>query len=230
MHDNEPGRGTTDDRLIDRLVDGELPEDERRALLLRLEAEPDGWRRCALAFLEAQAWRHSLGGLAREVSGTKPTGVILSLPETPRRLLAPRLAAWAAGLLAAFALGWTTAGSSRPHTPQVADLPSPVPSPPSRGPESQKPPTAVAHQEVARPEAAPRPDPAPAKALAVPGPSGRPAGPSTPAVPAYVRSLLERRGYLVEERRGMVIGVSGGRRVVIPAEKVKIRYVGRRTS
>lgn len=226
IHDDEPGRGSTDDRLIDRLVDGDLPDDERRALLLRLEAEPDGWRRCALAFLEAQAWRHSLGSLAREVSGTKPTGEILSLPETPRRLLAPRLAAWAAGLLAAFALGWTTAGSSRPHTPQVADLPRPVPPPPSRRPESQKLPTAVAHQDVAKPEAAPRPAPSPAKALAVPGPSG----PSTPAVPAYVRSLLERRGYLVEERRGMVIGVSGGRRVVIPAEKVKIRYVGRRTS
>jgi hypothetical protein len=38
-----------EDRLLDRLVDGELGEVERRELLLRLESEPGGWRRCALA-------------------------------------------------------------------------------------------------------------------------------------------------------------------------------------
>ena len=45
---------------MDRLVDGEVAEPERRALLSRLERMPDGWRRCALAFLEAQAWRSLL--------------------------------------------------------------------------------------------------------------------------------------------------------------------------
>ena len=39
---------------IDRLVAGSLPDAERRTLLLRIETEPDGWRQCALAFLEAQ--------------------------------------------------------------------------------------------------------------------------------------------------------------------------------
>ena len=45
------------DAAIDRLVDGDLTEAERRALLLRLENDPEGWRRFALAFLEDQAWR-----------------------------------------------------------------------------------------------------------------------------------------------------------------------------
>src|SRR5262245_23445628 len=45
---------------MDRLVDGEVAEPERRTLLSRLERMPDGWRRCALAFLEAQAWREAL--------------------------------------------------------------------------------------------------------------------------------------------------------------------------
>ncbi len=49
-----------DDILLDRLVDGELPADERRALLQSLDSRPDGWRRCALAFLEAQSWRSEL--------------------------------------------------------------------------------------------------------------------------------------------------------------------------
>src|SRR5437660_1111223 len=52
---NQHSRGPDDDRLLDRLVDGELPDAERRKLLLKFEKEPDGWRRCALAFLEAQA-------------------------------------------------------------------------------------------------------------------------------------------------------------------------------
>jgi hypothetical protein len=46
-----------DSQLLDRLVDDELTDAERRELLLRLERTPDGWRRCALAFLENQAWR-----------------------------------------------------------------------------------------------------------------------------------------------------------------------------
>lgn len=45
---------------LDRLVDGELDNVEYRALLSSLETEPDGWRRCAMAFLEAQALRGEL--------------------------------------------------------------------------------------------------------------------------------------------------------------------------
>ena len=55
---------TNDASQIDLLVDGELPAEARRALLSRLDASPDGWRRCALAFLEAQAWRESFAGAA----------------------------------------------------------------------------------------------------------------------------------------------------------------------
>ena len=55
-----------DAMLIDRLVDGELSGDERRHLLASLEAQPDGWRRCALAFVEAQTWRGAMGSLLRE--------------------------------------------------------------------------------------------------------------------------------------------------------------------
>jgi hypothetical protein len=55
---------SNDDIRFDRLVDGELSAGERRALLESLDARPDGWRRCALAFLEAQSWRRELGLLA----------------------------------------------------------------------------------------------------------------------------------------------------------------------
>ena len=53
------------EQQVDLLVDGELSEADRRELLLQLEHEPDGWRRCALAFLEAQCWKAELGQIAR---------------------------------------------------------------------------------------------------------------------------------------------------------------------
>ena len=46
-----------DDRVLDLLVDGEMTDDQERAVLLRLEQMPDWWRRCARAFLEARCWR-----------------------------------------------------------------------------------------------------------------------------------------------------------------------------
>jgi len=42
---------------IDRLVDGELSEDEQRSLLQRLEESPTGWRELALAYVEASVWK-----------------------------------------------------------------------------------------------------------------------------------------------------------------------------
>lgn len=47
----------TFDQLLDRLVDGELVGAEYRQFVQSFDARPDGWRRCGLAFLEAQAWR-----------------------------------------------------------------------------------------------------------------------------------------------------------------------------
>jgi hypothetical protein len=50
-------------RTLDRLVDGELSLAERRVLFSAIEAQPDGWRRCAMAFLEAQAWKDDIAML-----------------------------------------------------------------------------------------------------------------------------------------------------------------------
>jgi hypothetical protein len=54
----------SDDDCFDLLVDGELSEEKRRELLSRLDDEPTGWRRCALAFLQAQSWREACGKVA----------------------------------------------------------------------------------------------------------------------------------------------------------------------
>ncbi len=85
-----------DDSRFDRLVDGELNEEERRELLARLDSEPGGWRRCALAFLELQCWRQAFGDIAQKGVSAEPT------PPTPkvRRASRSRRPSWVGTVLA----------------------------------------------------------------------------------------------------------------------------------
>ena len=53
-------------QALDRLVDGELGTDDRRALLAAFDDEPGAWRQCALAFVEAQAFGWQLARIAQE--------------------------------------------------------------------------------------------------------------------------------------------------------------------
>jgi hypothetical protein len=105
-----------DDELIDRLVDGELPAEERRQLLLALELQPDGWRRCALAYIEVQTWRSQMRGMLAGETAKRSTGAnSVTLCEASSSTVAPSAIArrrsmgmWlttAATLLVAFGLG-----------------------------------------------------------------------------------------------------------------------------
>jgi len=96
-----------DPSLLDRLVDGELAEAQRQQLLRQLDREPDGWKRCALAFLDAQAWGRSMAsGAAERVSTTPP----VLPPSRPRPL--PPLAALAAAVAVAFGVGFVSRGAA----------------------------------------------------------------------------------------------------------------------
>lgn len=53
------GNWDEQEQLFDLLADGELDEERRRQLLKQLDHVPDGWRRCALAFLQHQAYREA---------------------------------------------------------------------------------------------------------------------------------------------------------------------------
>jgi hypothetical protein len=115
FHDN-------DDALFDRLADGELSAAERRQLLASLDDRADGWRRCALAFLEAQSWR---GEMRRMVSDVQPPVATLPLPE--RRTQPSHVGIWlatAAGLLVAFGLGRQL--STSPNSGEVLLAEAPV--------------------------------------------------------------------------------------------------------
>src|SRR4029078_3395485 len=95
--------------LPDRLVDGELAGGERRQLLESFDKRPEGWRRCALAFLEAQSWREEMGQVARGVAtaATVPKATASSVAMA-RKSSWSSVATWlamAACLFLAFGLG-----------------------------------------------------------------------------------------------------------------------------
>lgn len=190
-------------RLIDRLVDGALTASDRQALLTRLDAEPggDGWRRCALAFLEAQAWREALGPVARSALPVEvaPGGARRGFRRVARLAVA-------AGVLGAFALGWLARGGAGGTAAPVAVRPlDVVPSPVVKVPQ-------------------PDPTPAPATESLV---DNRPAlAPFSDAVFDDWAS----RGYQVERRQRVIsLGFDDGQRVPVPVSEVRLRYVGDRT-
>ena len=92
------------DEWLDRLVDGELCEEEYRRVLTALDAQPDGWRRCAAAFLEAQAWGRELRVVRHELVATPGAALATSNPRAKAAWL-PLILAIAASFLVAFGLG-----------------------------------------------------------------------------------------------------------------------------
>ncbi len=97
-----------DQRALDALIDDELPPQQREALLHRLEDHPEGWRRCALAFLEDQA----VGGGVRAMLADEPTTRLATPATQPRSVRTGGLwLAAAASVLLAFAAGRLAAPS-----------------------------------------------------------------------------------------------------------------------
>lgn len=124
---------THDDNLIfDRLADGELTNAERQELLASLDSRADGWRRCALALLEAQTWRRDFKSF---VTQSSPPSVVqvdaVVPPELPARPLnlssskrsVDRWFTLAASALVAFGVGWGVRGSDSdlPVNQQIAN-------------------------------------------------------------------------------------------------------------
>jgi hypothetical protein len=123
---------------LDRLVDGELSLAEQRAALVRLECEPDGWRRLALAFLESQTLQQVCPGLLCDgpgPAGSQSASVVVRAAARSTwvhgRILGTILSA--AAILLAFALGlWT--GQPRGDRSLAANAGSPVQPSDSRRP------------------------------------------------------------------------------------------------
>jgi hypothetical protein len=110
QHDSE-SRDEIDTDLLDALVDGELADDEQRALLSRLDAEPEGWRRLALTFVEDQRWRRELRAVVAEAGASPMLPLTVVATASARRLASFRrfagpLLVTAVALLLGAAIGY----------------------------------------------------------------------------------------------------------------------------
>jgi hypothetical protein len=213
-----PDGVTVDDRLLDRLVDGELDEARRAALLQSLDTAPDGWKRCALAFLEAQAWQQAM----RTSPVQARTPVFSATPTGRQMMLSRRVLGLAAAVLIAFGIGFLARPGAGPDM--------------GRG-------THAAHSGKdtdPSPALAFRPDgwlttsdedgrPVPVPLFAATGGAERPALSDQPAIPEYLRRQLEREGYEVRNDRKLVsVALKDGRTATVPVETVQYRFVGQR--
>jgi hypothetical protein len=87
-----------DQHVLDLLVDGELTDEQERALLARLDDLPDGWRRCALALLESRCWQRAAGVMTHAWHNNDHN----RQPAAARRLGSPwRAQPWMSALLIA---------------------------------------------------------------------------------------------------------------------------------
>jgi hypothetical protein len=229
----------SDDLSFDRLVDGELDEQERRELLTRLDEEPGGWRRCALRFLESQCWKEVLGGgignwelaigaapsknmdVDRQPGGDSSRQSPVPGPAAARITVAPwrprPASPWVGrlGMLAAMAASffvalWLGSWVHRGAPPVVA-----IGQGSPGGWRADR--TVLAATEQ-------------------PGP-GSPQGGidhwvsnASPAIPDDVLQALNRTGHRVQQRRGYLpVPLDDGRQVIVPVDQVELHYVGNGT-
>jgi hypothetical protein len=220
------------EHVLDRLVDGELSPHQRRELLAGLDDEPGGWRRCALAFLEAQSWRWQMSRVAAEpiVAQLKAHR---ARERTSKRRYWGVLVAAAASVMAAFAAGtrFPTVNATR-EAPPLARIESPQ----AVGAES---PAKQLVQGTDAPRAAERQSPwqtltlTPADGsstdpirLRVVEPDSDQASAARQewAVSGQLLGRFEQEGFQVDRRQGLLpIELSDGRRVLVPVEEVDIR-------
>lgn len=228
---------TPDDiRLLDQLVDGELNETERRNLLLRLEHSPDGWRRCALAFLEAQAWRGEARAVIAEPAPSvkpavaAPTAAQSVEPGSLSRKAWNGLSLWlptmmAAGILVAVVYPqWGGRFTKNTFEPIASNGPVQV---------AGAGVTNVSGRSVEN-----------MQLVVAPGPNGERRVVEVPLIepgqsnaelfshaggqlPLDVVKILEQSGNrVVRKQRFMPVKLDDGRTVVVPVEQVEIRPLG----
>lgn len=230
------------DEWIDRLVDGEVRGTEYQRLLRALERAPDGWRRCALAFLESQAWSRDLAG-----KGTlePPRETVAASPETRR--LRPATAGWTLGIVASALLAFSAGYFSRGSMPQrpPASL-AEVGGEPSRG--AQRSPPVNDHGPQPRgstvePSFLQAGERAPLEGLEIALEDAASAGNGSVNVPVFalgdegveqvfseqsqvpadfVQAVEQSGGRVLHSRQWLPVPLQDGRQVLVPIEQVDI--------
>jgi hypothetical protein len=238
--------GETDNQ-IDKLVDGELNDGEMRELLLALEAQPEGWRRCALTFVEAQTLRRDLAGIAsapREEQEPNHSLVLARGSSRRSHLSTLGWAAIAASLLVAFTAGssvrglWPESVLAHTGTPETPVAMTDNNTAPSNEPENNDADAAATSDEVAKPKATvmvslPAADGEPEQSLEVPIVEGNAdqfktlMSQQSNVLSEAELKTLETTGHEVEQQRAFYpLKLDDGRQALVPMDIVRVRYTG----
>lgn len=213
---------------IDRLVTGELTDEQRRAVMEWCNEEPIRWRQCALAFLEAQTWQQGLASWTAEGNSNTPATTEVQL--NPQAATSPG-SSWkvlVASVAIAFLLGVFVRDSRVFPPTRQRETTSAKPTIPTAPPEI--PVVANASPNYVTVPVRTSLNPNVIATLRIPVDSAesptRPA--AQPNVPDYVKRQWEKRGYqIAATERYLSAHLPDGRDVVVPVSGVEVKYVGR---
>lgn len=231
---------------LDRLVDGEVNIDEQRQLLLALEAQPDGWRRCALAYIEAQTLRQELRGIGNSSNEAVEDGqrvLLRGLRARAKRtssFLGSRRWQWlamAACFVLAFLIGtatrglWTAeAGKSQPDKLLATNVGGGNPATVAMTNPTDV--TSVKAESV--PMIVPSPDGKSEQTVNVPLVEAKSQADwqsflaqENPVLNDAALATLESTGHVVQQRRAYYpVQLQDGRQAVVPVDLVEVRDTG----
>jgi hypothetical protein len=236
----EPDETLPWEAAMQRCVDGELSDVEERALLARLEFQPEGWRRLTLLFLENRLLGSACGDYLTEIA---PRVVVepVSRGVSRRWTRGARWLTVSLALLLSFLIGRSRPFSGPSAADQLAARREAPPLPvdpethaPKRNPEPFEPEIA---RDRRRDGDAQRSEPVMFVSLEVPGSDQRLpvpiyAAPSDvdgwqpfehTAISPREAEWLRRGGYQVNTARHLLQGTSpDGRAILVPVEAVNI--------
>jgi hypothetical protein len=209
---------------IDRLVSGDLDEQDRGPVIAWLEEDPRRWRLCGLLFLESQTWSQALaewpcGNLTKEMPVTRRAVVADKSQKRRRQIL--NVAILAASVLLSFCLGFATRNTSQRD--QLSDAGDQIATDRLGSPSHSGINPVFAELPV---ESSLRG--LPQSTIQLPVVPKSESSPSTvvDTVPDYVRRQWERRGYQVHlERRYVFARLPGGQQVAVPIEQYSLKHV-----
>jgi len=227
-----------DEVMLDRLVDGELSAEHRRAFLAAMEHSEDGWRRCALAFLEAQSWRSEFKQLVGSPQRAQFALPAKTVRRRTRRLEMLRRVSLVAVLLAVFFAGLAIGHNGELPSPVSSNRPHQIAGQVSTGGVDQLPATQQNHPEV-------NPVKGDVLTLWVHDEQGQPQAVDVPlldadtldsqlgmtfrsGIPQQVCEKLADHGFQVKSRRHYApLWIEGGTSLMVPVEDTKIVPVSR---
>jgi len=205
-----------DERQFDLLADGELDESRRRNLIAGLDDTSDGWRKCAMAFLEAQELKIGMNAMLRE-----PGQEDKQKDRRKTRILYwPTALAAVASFVIALALGMSLNDQEiPPENPGAISNNKELPK--ENKPEILNPAVDKRVREIVS-----KADP-----LEIPVQIGRVDQEwfdNLPeAMPNDVKNALQRTGYNVRRQKELLpYKLEDGRRIVVPVESYDIHYAG----